>query len=256
MRIRKNAKLSTILQFSAAPEWRLQTHVCQLNQSPWDVINFSDETYPAPSLNQLGGNDSFALDTSLRDSAGVVESVESMMDCEDYEAMEMKTNEDNGGEENKLEGTKNKKKKFCKGLNNKTSCVSTKRGAAMAERRTRPGRAKKGSSCNSSNPYEFYYYSGFGPSWGKRRADRINGGGGETKIKSKFSKSRDVEADIIQNTTAPPLSLVDRIEEVDFVEEEDDYEEDDDDEQQRCSSNGGKKRVRKLVKARSLKSLM
>ncbi|KAF5731748.1 hypothetical protein HS088_TW18G00433 [Tripterygium wilfordii] len=248
MRIRKNANLSTILEFSA-PEWRLQTHVCHMNQSPWDVISFSDETYPA-ALNQFGGgDDSFAVNTSFGDSAGVVESLESMMD-EDDKAMEMETEDDNGGRKDE-ERTKIKKKKFC----SKTSVSSSKRGGgAVVDRGSRPGRAKKGSSLNSSNPYEFYYYSGFGPLWGKRRAGK-NGGGGEAKIKRKSSKSKEMEGVVIQNTILPPSpSLIDHSEELDFVEEEDDYEEDNEEEQR--SSNGGKKRVRKLVKARSLKSLM
>ena len=38
MRIRKNAKLSPLwFSHASAPE-SLQAHVCQLNQSPWDVL--------------------------------------------------------------------------------------------------------------------------------------------------------------------------------------------------------------------------
>lgn len=45
MRIRKNAKLSPLLfsSHASAPEV-LQSHVCQLNQSPWDVIPFAQDS--------------------------------------------------------------------------------------------------------------------------------------------------------------------------------------------------------------------
>ena len=63
MRIRKNAKLSPLwFSHASAPETALQAHVCQLNQSPWDVIPFAQDSnqvfsltflsqiYPKPSL--------------------------------------------------------------------------------------------------------------------------------------------------------------------------------------------------------------
>lgn len=44
MRIRKNAKLSpSWFSHASAPE-ALQTHVCQLNQSPWDAIPFAQDS--------------------------------------------------------------------------------------------------------------------------------------------------------------------------------------------------------------------
>lgn len=63
MRIRKNAKLSPLwFSHASAPE-SLQAHVCQLNQSPWDVLplthqvlfsftflSFSFADLPKPSL--------------------------------------------------------------------------------------------------------------------------------------------------------------------------------------------------------------
>lgn len=45
MRIRKNAKLSPLwFSHASAPE-ALQTHVCQLNQSPWDAISFAQDSH-------------------------------------------------------------------------------------------------------------------------------------------------------------------------------------------------------------------
>lgn len=83
--------------------------------------------------------------------------------------------------------------------------------ATEAPRRTRP---KKAPAAASSNPYEFYYYTGFGPRWGKVRGETDSKHGG-------------------------------------FVYEDDDSEEDEDDDR----VDGKKKRMRKPIKARSLKSL-
>ncbi|KAF4386678.1 hypothetical protein F8388_006633 [Cannabis sativa] len=59
MRIRKNAKVSPLLfsSHASAPEV-LQSHVCQLNQSPWDVIpfaqySFSNQGYSNPKFHSL-----------------------------------------------------------------------------------------------------------------------------------------------------------------------------------------------------------
>ncbi|KAJ0110382.1 hypothetical protein Patl1_00481 [Pistacia atlantica] len=271
MRIRKNAKLSSILYSHASTPESLQTHVCQLNQSPWDVISFSQETYP--SFNpQLEGEDSFTGNGSFGDSIGAVESVASMMDGEEKAVMfkvEDMIIDDNGMEDNeetKMEDKfgfeKEYKTLYCiktdgkgwqcrneakdgytmcdhhlsltKSYGNNTSSFSKKPDKGIAVRRGR-ARAKKGSS-SSSNPYEFYYYSGFGPLWGKRRGDKVNEG--------KKVEDREVE-DMNQQSKTPSSS---QIEDIDFVDDEDD----EDDE----NGDSGKKRMRKPVKARSLKSLM
>ncbi|KAL2463744.1 uncharacterized protein Fot_53400 [Forsythia ovata] len=52
MRIRKNAKISPLIYAASSlkPGTMLQTHVCPLNQSPWDVMNFSLPSTPLPLL--------------------------------------------------------------------------------------------------------------------------------------------------------------------------------------------------------------
>ncbi|KAL2487587.1 uncharacterized protein Fot_40879 [Forsythia ovata] len=52
MRIRKNAKISPLIYAASSlkPGTVLQTHVCPLNQSPWDVMNFSPPSTPLPPL--------------------------------------------------------------------------------------------------------------------------------------------------------------------------------------------------------------
>ncbi|CAK9328832.1 unnamed protein product [Citrullus colocynthis] len=285
MRIRKNAKLSPLL-FSAVesvPEV-LQTHICQLNQSPWDVIPLRQH-----DTNQLGEvEDSFNENASLGDSIGAVESVASMMEesaklsnnnsvitngnevmadkdgdyCEDLD-------ENGDGFEKLVDSSLKCKKQFKEEdyssfssdhhlrrsllrssennyystLNN---CSIAKKSAAggMVSRRMRPARSSKKAAsvaAGGSNPYEFYYYSGFGPLWGKKRRER----GGEED----GGKSSENTTGIRSNVTTPSPSDV---EELDYVEDYDDDEEEEED----GDGDGGKKRMRKPVKARSLKSLM
>ncbi|KAL0538132.1 hypothetical protein IC582_027131 [Cucumis melo] len=286
MRIRKNAKLSPLLfsamESSSVPEV-LQTHICQLNQSPWDVIPLHQH-----DTNQLEeAEDSFNGNASFGDSVGAVESVSSMMEesaklsnnnivitngnevmadkdgdyCEDFD--------ENGNGFEKLVDSNLKFKKqfkeedyssFSSDIHHRRSflrssennyystldnCSISKKSAAggTVSRRIRPARSSKkavNAAAGGSNPYEFYYYSGFGPLWGKKRRDR----GGEEE----GGKSSENTTGIRSNATTPSPSDV---EELDYVEDDDDDEEEED-----GDGDGGKKRMRKPVKARSLKSLM
>lgn len=58
MRIRGNAKIADIMDLDgiapAYPPEMLQTHVCELNQSPWDVVTFpTDSTFTFPPENRV-----------------------------------------------------------------------------------------------------------------------------------------------------------------------------------------------------------
>ncbi|RHN39866.1 hypothetical protein MtrunA17_Chr8g0348571 [Medicago truncatula] len=84
MRIRKNTKLSpllftcspSLLQNGSFPVEIFQTHVCQLNQSPWDVIPFASNN---SSSIQFQEQDIF----TNGDSFGALdESVDSMMETD------------------------------------------------------------------------------------------------------------------------------------------------------------------------------
>lgn len=120
---------------------------------------------------------------------------------------------------------------------------ATKKSVKPAGETPRRTRAKKSStSSSSSNPYEFYYYSGFGPRWGKKRGETCkNNGCSMPKI---LGDEHEIE---------PPRLAQIGDEDFDYAEYEDEDEEDDEDEKNR---DNGKKRVRKPIKARSLKSLM
>ncbi|XVF22509.1 hypothetical protein REPUB_Repub12eG0178700 [Reevesia pubescens] len=284
MRIRKNAKLSSMIYSEGLrPE---SVHVCQLNQSPWDVIPFSPhEPYPSSSssslLHRFETEDSFNGNGSLGDSIGAVESVASMMESEEkaimkVEGMVIDDNDDNDEtkiakqfgfksqcEEEDKEPKEDPLLKSCNNSfdsgNNPSSLTSKKaeknNKVNVGSRRGRARAAMKGSS-SASNPYQFYYYSGFGPRWGKRR------GGGSDRATGEISKNCIIEAKEVENnssaitnqnnTTPSSSSQIDNNEEFDYVEydEEDDFEEDDE------NGDSGKKRMRKPIKARSLKSLM
>lgn len=130
--------------------------------------------------------------------------------------------------------------------NNINGSAATKKPDKVASiigaRRGRAKSAKKGSS-SSSNPYEFYYYSGFGPLWGKRRGDKDT----VNKNEAKDVDNSTVIGSMIPNTTpSSSYSPIENNQGFDYVDEDDDEEEED----------SGKKRMRKPVKARSLKSLM
>ncbi|KAL4599131.1 hypothetical protein ACB092_11G105300 [Castanea dentata] len=316
MRIRKNAKLSPLwFSHASAPE-SLQAHVCQLNQSPWDVL---------PLTHQFEGDDSLTGNASLGDSIGAVESVASMMDAvaakaedmvlavNDNDVVEKKGKVfDQKARENEFGGhgfekvVVDKRSSSCcqktdgKGwqcrneakegqslcehhlnllrsynTSNSNSSISFRKSSAAAAaaaaaaagaRRARARAAKKGSS-SASNPYEFYYYSGFGPLWGRKRGDRSGGGGGgEDGTKSAHQEATAkvavaVAGESVNNnnnnnsnnsvSVATPSSTPSSSSQ--FDNEEFDYVDDEDEDD---GGDSGKKRMRKPVKARSLKSLM
>lgn len=101
------------------------------------------------------------------------------------------------------------------------------KSAAVVEEALPPRRSRKKApaAASSSNGHDFYYYSGFGPRWGKKRGE------------SSRNKQENEIIAVDQNQ---------------FCEDSDNVEYEDDDEEEVV----GKKRVRKRIKARSLKSLM
>ncbi|WCJ22755.1 hypothetical protein M5689_004827 [Euphorbia peplus] len=277
MRIRKNKNLSSLMFSHASGAEPLQSHVCQLNQSPWDVIPFSP--YPSSSRfhHQFGDEDSLNGNGSLGDSIGAVESnsfpdrereeeekkVE--VEVEDKMLIDIDNNSEIEEDEHKedemkidsCEKTYIPKEWQCKNEKKRAHSISeeshltsvkscsdnvtkTKKNAAPLGRPRGRGRPpKKGTTSKASNPYEFYYYSGFGPLWGKQRGGgKGRGAGGGAEIISKIAEIDEND----ENTT----SSSDHFDNLDYLDD-DDSENDE---------NVKKKRMRKPVKARSLKSLM
>ncbi|KAI3800541.1 hypothetical protein L1987_28632 [Smallanthus sonchifolius] len=117
----------------------------------------------------------------------------------------------------------------------------------------RPGQAQacRAKKRPASNPHEFYYYSGFGPSWGKKRGTTTTISVGSNSNTGHRTSSLSGDMDVQKergNRFEPDTSKV----ELDYLDDED--EEDD----REIGKVGiiGKKRGRKPIKERSLKSLM
>ncbi|KAL2487901.1 putative membrane lipoprotein [Forsythia ovata] len=259
MRIRKHARISPLIYGASSlkPGTVLQTHVCQLNQSPWDVMSFSPPSTPQPLLPppsfQINGNDSFARNGSLGESIAAFESAGSMKFAADDEVtrdikapkLDYSHRGSPGGsasdkaEEGAVnpELKKDKQTGYCSKTNGNLALPMAKKQVKMAaDSRRRPRAKKAASTLSSSNQYEFYYYSGFGPRWGKKR--------GENKWISR-PKNDYRYNDMSQPTSSQIDNEKSKFE--DEVEYEEEYE---------VNGESGRKRARKPIKARSLKSLM
>ncbi|KAF8412222.1 hypothetical protein HHK36_000182 [Tetracentron sinense] len=299
MRIRKHAKISTLSLTHApidpCPLPSLQTNVCELNRSPWDVMAFvpqSDISYPEeyqarflfvvavrvsenPKSDQfyrVEGEDSVTVNGSVGDSIGAVESVASLKISWGEEQKEEEDGpnllssfvaindaEKSGGEVwpkkeesfvccNKTDGKGWQCRKEAKERHSlcehhliqlrsyhSYNYSSNKKSNKVAETTIGVHRWRRGKTLSSRNSSEFYYYSGFGPLWGKKR----NGRGGEVR-------KREMEIDVVAQTNPSSSSHIDSHHD-DYFDDESDSDSDGD---------GGRKRIRKPVKARSLKSLM
>ncbi|KAA8520657.1 hypothetical protein F0562_014913 [Nyssa sinensis] len=219
---------------------------------------------------QVDGNDSFAGNGSLGDSIGAVESVASMKIYVGEEKDMKKEAAENGEEEGKVELRVGNGEKIlcCKTDGKGWQCKKeAKEGHSLCEHHLtqlrnynslahpaskksekspekvaaicRRLRAKKASS--ATNPHEFYYYSGFGPLWGKKRSTRV--------IEPNINNETKLEVDVIKTPTSPP-------EEFDYIEDDDEDYYEANEEKIDVKGDLGKKRARKPIKARSLKSLM
>ncbi|XP_024987943.1 uncharacterized protein LOC112522859 [Cynara cardunculus var. scolymus] len=127
---------------------------------------------------------------------------------------------------------------------------------------SRPRRVKKRAAAITSNPNEFYYYSGFGPSWGKKRGPvgnkctTFNACDVVTTNGSNDCETSGVDGDVgveeEEKWVEPDTTMIKELswsceagptkEDVDYMDEEE--------------GKVVKKRGRKPIKARSLKSLM
>ncbi|KAL2487904.1 uncharacterized protein Fot_41196 [Forsythia ovata] len=286
MRIRKHAKISPLIYAASSlkPGTVFQTHVCQLNQSPWDVMSFSPPSTPPPPLPQpsfqVNGNDGFARNGSSGVSIAAFESASSIQISADDEATgDIKAAKwdysdsgivggsasDNSEErpvnpelknENEIlyccktdgKGWKCKREaadgnslcehhlSLVRNYNNWALPPAKKQDKVAADSRRRPRAKKAASTSSKSNPYEFYYYSGFGPRWGKKRGEN-----------NRSSSSQDVPKNVEQEREMAQSAFS----QIDNEESEVEYEEEDED-----NGESGRKRARKPIKARSLKSLM
>ncbi|XP_073054976.1 uncharacterized protein [Primulina eburnea] len=268
MRIRKRAKISTLLYATSSldPGALPQAHICQLNQSPWDVMNFSPPPPSPPPMpsSQVNGNDSFAGNGSSRDSIAVIkrEWMNELKRAAKLEhpggATSNETEQEVGtspkddpvilccktdGKSWQCRREAAKGNSLCehhlimvRGYSNNSAHSATKNSAkSSVEARGRPG-IKKRAAQSLSNPYVFYYYSGFGPRWGKKRGEVIK------SINEEFNIP---ENDLDYDKEASSSCDIQDAEIEDW----------DEDEAEKIEAIR-KKRARKPIKARSLKSLM
>ncbi|KAF8380194.1 hypothetical protein HHK36_027676 [Tetracentron sinense] len=277
MRIRKHAKISAI-SFSHAPiapcqPPSLQTNVCELNRSPWDVMAFapqSDISYPEEF--QVEGEDSVTANGSGGDSVGAVESVASLNISWGEEQKEEAEDEDSQNLLLPFVAFNDAEKRDSEiGLKKEESLIScnktdgkgwqcrreAKEGHSLCEHHltqlrsyhscnysshrksdkvagTTAGARRRSRGKTPKSSSEYYYYSGFGPLWGKKR----NGERGE--VKKREINENDGDAKINPSSSSHII-----------LEHDDDLDDDDD-----SDTPPGRKRIRKPVKARSLKSLM
>ncbi|KAL1818790.1 hypothetical protein ACET3Z_013659 [Daucus carota] len=237
MRIRKNS-LRVPSESSSGLTAPLQPHFCQLNQSPWDL---SPSSPSSPSL-QVEGDIGLLQNKGFGDLIGGLESFASLrksLECEDNGNVYDYEKEKNDGDS----------KKYCLKTDENGNWIcglEVKEGETFCEFHLRsyivpnvvPSAAKKSTTKKPAkkskadlNPYESVYYSGFEPTWGKR------------KIARELSK--------MGEAVAMPE------EESENSEDSEEAEQDGNEEiEAENSSENEKKRGRKLMKARSLKSLM
>ncbi|KDP28476.1 hypothetical protein JCGZ_14247 [Jatropha curcas] len=175
MRIRKNRKLS----YGGVGEAEVQQpHVCLLNQSPWDAISFSQQNYQS-AIHQFERENSFDGNEDFRDSVRAVERENESARKTNNNDTEMNPTEkkdklfdDNEiDREFKFSGSEENEHKAVACITNNSS--NTDSSTKKSERRGQPREAKRARSASSSR-HEFYYYSGFGPLWAKKK-DRGEG---------------------------------------------------------------------------------
>ncbi|KAK9051447.1 hypothetical protein SSX86_028074 [Deinandra increscens subsp. villosa] len=277
MRIRKNAKTSAFLHTNS----NLISHnheptLCLLNQSPWDIITFPSSpsihlvrillflnSPPIPRSVPL-------IQTSLHllQMPHFAASTKNTFDC----AYDLVNQNRNQYDDEKIRDYDLYKKEdelgfMCEGnlIDRQNDAVwSTQKKAQCASSKSRDSRGtKKRAAAVTPKQNEFYYYSGFGPSWGKKR-----GGLGEkcttfnacdttTTSSSVYESDVDVEEDHKRAEPVPTMMLqttwsghvMPGKKDFDFVEQD---ERDDGIKIEKTV----KKRGRKPMKARSLKSLM
>ncbi|GER24950.1 growth-regulating factor 3 [Striga asiatica] len=308
MRIRKHAKISPLVYAAASIHPGaavLQTHVCQLNQSPWDVMDFSrppPTTTPPPPpqlyfrvfcrpaarvlqksapIRVIGGL--FSLDLANyyvvadaapaangscggRFSAGKSNFTDQQsLFSDDLPAKTAAVKSEEpllplppsppppppppAAEQNepgkiticsKTDGKNWKCKREASGSN--TMCdhhVSQMKSYSKkpGPEPRRPARPKK---APSSNPHEFYYYSGFGPRWAKKRGSDCNNTSASASSNGNVEHRHEIEKNYYSSEDESESD------ELDYEDLEEDEEEE----------KNGRKRGRKPIKARSLKSLM
>ncbi|XP_050386870.1 uncharacterized protein LOC126803152 [Argentina anserina] len=293
VRIRKNLKFSPLLFCSqASAHDDLQPRVCKLNLSPWDVIVPS----LLDSSHQFEAEEDLYVNTSLSHSIGVEESVASPMEIEykpkpatgevhgsvstdgngfrrcqrtNGKSWQCKKEANEGGSlcdhHQKLHSRRNVNYCNYTDKNNVSNSNTTSNGTAYSfpwKKAIVPEKELGGSThrvrpkvvaTKEAATLKNLYRSGFGPRWGRDR------GISKHKMEAKVAAAENVgttptvscTTTQFSNPESPPSHKIEIGDQLDYIE--DDF---DDDEEEDEGGECGRKRVRRQVKARSLKSLM
>ncbi|MFS8027055.1 hypothetical protein Hanom_Chr16g01494131 [Helianthus anomalus] len=272
MRIRKNAKTSAFLHTTSNNNNNTihETTLCLLNQSPWDIITFPASTHSSSSTS-IHLFDDFVTRYNVNAAANwsspdsdkpIIQSVASTKNSNECEYDIISENVDKKTRNYESYEKEEDKLGFMKGcVKQEDSFVDIQNDAVCADKKKAQTVSKscgnKKRAVNTSKQNEFYYYSGFGPSWGKKRGCTTFNACGTNVTTSSNDGDMDVDVDegekrVGHDTTTMKTvwscQVVPGEEDFDHVEQENDKEKD--------KEKIVKKRGRKPIKARSLKSLM
>ncbi|XP_076950294.1 uncharacterized protein LOC143623224 [Bidens hawaiensis] len=280
MRIRKHAKTSAFLLHTSNNNIQ-QSSLCPLNQSPWDIITFPSTHSSSTSIHLFDDyvthyNVNVAANrSSADDSARPIQSVASTknsFDCDTDIADE--NGNGSGNDDDNIMNYKSYQKEEEEKLgfvSEEDNCVvdkqndvvwSTSKKAQSSVTKSRGN--KKRAVAVTSKQNEFYYYSGFGPSWGKKRGGNkctsfnacSTTSGVDDMVHMDMDLDMDMDMDVVKDEKwgEPDLTAIRTVWScregpgVDFF---DDVEED-----EKQKEKAVKKRGRRPIKERSLKSLM
>ncbi|KAL5727294.1 hypothetical protein ACHQM5_000507 [Ranunculus cassubicifolius] len=278
MRIRKQARIQSppisppqIVPNSPA------TDVCELNRSLWEVISLT--TLQSEYTFQVKGEDEYTCDSVSREPVNAPNSNIGYEEEDEYaifeEEEEIRPRVKKRGRKKSEEVKREPGYIRCGKIDGKGwQCKNeAKQGEQLCEhhmiqlqsyqykynyssRKSTQGKPSKTvvaanrkrnkGRVSSTSPADFYFYAGFGPSWRKKRR------GDENSDQLKLEDMEIVEDDIEQVGSSSVVQLNDAYcddNHDDFIY---DFDSDDDEEEE----TNGKKRIRKPIKARSLKSLL
>ncbi|KAJ0682647.1 hypothetical protein HanPI659440_Chr16g0649751 [Helianthus annuus] len=272
MRIRKNAKTSAFLHTTSNNNNNNlhETTLCLLNQSPWDIITFPASTHSSSSTS-IHLFDDFVTRYNVNAAANwsspdsdkpIIQSVASTKNSNECEYDIINENVDKKTRNYESYEKEEDKLGFMKGcVKQEDSFVDIQNDAVCADKKKAQTVPKSCSSkkraVNTSKQNEFYYYSGFGPSWGKKRGCTTFNACGTHVTTSSNDGDMDMDVDEGKTRVGPDTTTMKTVwscqvvpgeEDFDYVEQVNDKEKD--------KEKTVKKRGRKPIKARSLKSLM
>ncbi|PIN23430.1 hypothetical protein CDL12_03856 [Handroanthus impetiginosus] len=178
MKIRKNFKISPLTYQALCQKAKtvVQNFDCCLNQSPWDVMSFSPPStppsQPSPSFLPplVKENEDHAKNESSLNVVPILDKATKQPKYVKDKSIIRCYRTD--GRSWKCQRQAAKGYKLCEHhlplIRNNNINRADEQGKSMDKPPKHP-QSTRASTSSSSNQNEFYYYSGFGPQWGKKR---------------------------------------------------------------------------------------